>query len=228
VAKRRYKQFARETLRPSCIEVEDEFWAQARFNRFIIDPYAWDLSAERSPNEEEQNDLCEELLGNKEWDEGADNYSNAKLNNTLKAQGVNRRARRSFIRATVNKSTEIASKANAEKKKKTFEEMVPKWLMDYHSVFEKEDFDEMPPHRPWDHKIELEDGAQPPDHARIIPLSDEETQTLNEFLDENLRTGRIRESKSPWASPFFFVKKKDGKLRPAQDYRRLNALTKKN
>jgi len=63
------------------------------FNRFIINLYAWDLSTERSPNEEEQNDLCEELLGNKEWDDEADDYSNAKLNNTLKAQGVNWRAR---------------------------------------------------------------------------------------------------------------------------------------
>jgi len=30
------------------------------------------------------------------------------------------------------------------------------------------------------------------------------------------------------ASPFFFVDKKDGKLRPVQDYRRLNDITVKN
>ena len=30
------------------------------------------------------------------------------------------------------------------------------------------------------------------------------------------------------ASPFFFVKKKDGKLRPIQDYRKLNKMTIKN
>ena len=30
------------------------------------------------------------------------------------------------------------------------------------------------------------------------------------------------------ASPFFFVKKKDGKLRPIQDYRKLNDITIKN
>ena len=47
-------------------------------------------------------------------------------------------------------------------------------------------------------------------------------------MDENLRTGRIRPSKSPMASPFFFVKKKDGSLRPVQDYRKLNEMTIKN
>ncbi len=30
------------------------------------------------------------------------------------------------------------------------------------------------------------------------------------------------------ASPFFFVKKKDGKLQPVQDYRKLNKMTIKN
>ncbi len=48
------------------------------------------------------------------------------------------------------------------------------------------------------------------------------------FLDENLASGRIRPSKSPFASPFFFVKIKDGMLRPVQDYRKLNEMTIKN
>jgi hypothetical protein len=51
---------------------------------------------------------------------------------------------------------------------------------------------------------------------------------LEEFIEENLSSGRIRPSKSPMASPFFFVKKADGKLRPTQDYRKLNKATIKN
>ena len=47
-------------------------------------------------------------------------------------------------------------------------------------------------------------------------------------MKENLDSGRIRPSKSPFASPFFFIQKKDGKLRPVQDYRKLNEVTKKN
>ena len=44
---------------------------------------------------------------------------------------------------------------------------------------------------------------------------------------EHLKRGTIRESWSPYAANFF-VKKKDGKLRPIQDYRPINKWTKKN
>jgi hypothetical protein len=40
---------------------------------------------------------------------------------------------------------------------------------------------------------------------------------LNEFLEENLKSGRIHPSKSPMALAFFFIKKKDGSLRPVQE-----------
>ena len=56
----------------------------------------------------------------------------------------------------------------------------------------------------------------------------DEQKALDKFLEENLKSGRIRPSNSPMASPFFFVKKKDGALRPVQDYRKLNEMTIKN
>jgi hypothetical protein len=59
-------------------------------------------------------------------------------------------------------------------------------------------------------------------------LTPEEQKELDKFLDENLEKGYIRPSQSPQASPFFFVKKKDGRLRPGQDYRYLNDWTIKN
>jgi hypothetical protein len=220
------KELEHESMQPSVKEVEDDYDQELRIRRYILDPYEWDPSAEHSPTEEEMDDLCAELLGEKEWSE--EEETRIQLNEHLKAMGMNRRARRVYIRATTSKSAELAAAANAKKEKKTFEQMVPEWAHDYKPVFDKNDFDEMPPNRPWDHKIELNEGAQPWDNVRLIPLSDEETKALDDFLEENLRTGRIRESKSPWASPFFFAKKKDGKLRPVQDYRRLNAITKKN
>jgi len=62
----------------------------------------------------------------------------------------------------------------------------------------------------------------------VYPLSLLEQAELDAFLEENLRTGRIRPSKSSIAAPVFFIKKKDGLLRLVQDYRALNAITVKN
>src|ERR1700683_623308 len=219
------KKFEHEQLQPSIEDVEDEYDVERHIRSYIVDPYEWDPSAKRLMTEEECDETYAELVGEKEWEEEEEEFM---LNEQLKEQGVPRTIRRMIVRATTNKSTDIAAKANTEKKKKTFEEMVPEWFHDYKATFDKADFDELPLNRQWDHKIELNEGAKPWDNTRLILLSDDETKALDDFLEENLRTGRIKESKSPWASPFFFVKKKVGKLRPVHDYRQLNALTKKN
>ena len=46
----------------------------------------------------------------------------------------------------------------------------------------------------------------------------EEDKALKKFITEQLEKGYIRKLKSPYASAFFFIKKKDGKLHPIQDY----------
>jgi len=94
-------------------------------------------------------------------------------------------------------------------------------------VFDKKAFNKLPPQRPWDHAIELISGTILKD-CKVYPLSVKEQKELDCFLDEHLKTGHIRPSKSPCAAPFFFVKKKYGSLRPVQDYRRLNEVTIKN
>jgi hypothetical protein len=131
------------------------------------------------------------------------------------------------IRAAGTTSTNLAVKEAEKKPKQTFTEIVPVLYHEYSDIFEKEEFDSLPDRRPWDHAIELTPGARPVS-CKAYPLNPAEQQSLDEFLVENLRSGRIRPSKSPWASPFFFVKKKDGSLRPVQDYRQLNDLTIKN
>ena len=54
-------------------------------------------------------------------------------------------------------------------------------------------------------------------------MTQEEDVALKEFLEEQLRKGYIRPSISPYACPFFFIKK-NGKLRPVQDYRKVDAV----
>ena len=64
--------------------------------------------------------------------------------------------------------------------------------------------------------------------SKVYPLSLVEQKELDFFLKENLHTGQIHLSKSPMATPVFFIKKKDGLLRLVQDYRILNSMTVKN
>ena len=59
-------------------------------------------------------------------------------------------------------------------------------------------------------------------------MSINEQAELDKFLEDQLRKGYIVPSKSPLSSPVFFIKKKDGKLRLVQDYRKLNDITVKN
>src|SRR5277367_4402951 len=126
-----------------------------------------------------------------------------------------------------NIATELAKKDAEKKETKTLEEMVPPELMKYKAVFDEVEASIFPESRPWDHAIDLKDDFVPKD-CPIYPLSLPEQGKLQDFIDDNLQKGYIRPSKSPMASPFFFVDKKDGKLRPCQDYRTLNEGTIKN
>ena len=67
-----------------------------------------------------------------------------------------------------------------------------------------------------------------PKYFKTYNLTPQEQIELDKFFKENTEKGYIRPSQSPMASPFFFVDKKDGKLRPCQDYRYLNEHTVKN
>ncbi|SJL16754.1 uncharacterized protein ARMOST_20283 [Armillaria ostoyae] len=131
------------------------------------------------------------------------------------------------IRA-VHKANELAAKANEGKEKKTFEQMVPEPYRDFKDLFTKENFDDLSVRKPWDHAIELVPNAKNTLDCKVYPLNPIKQKELDKFLDENLASGQIKPSKSPMASPFFFVKKKDGTLRPVQDYRKLNEMMIKN
>jgi len=105
---------------------------------------------------------------------------------------------------------------------------LPEVYAEYRTVFEKEALERMPERKAWDHAIDLKTDFIPKD-CKIYPLSPEEQKEQDKFLEENLRKEYIRPLKSPMASPFFFVSKKDSKkLRSCQDYRRLNEGTIKN
>ena len=98
-------------------------------------------------------------------------------------------------------------------------------LQKYSSVFDTPQG--LPPQRAVDHKIELVDGAKPPDQS-ARRFSPRELDELKRQIADLVEAGFIRPSQSPYGAPVLFVKKKDGTIRMCVDYRALNALTVKN
>ena len=77
------------------------------------------------------------------------------------------------------------------------------------------------------HKITIKEDTMPISH-RPYRMSPIETEHLQKELDKYCKLGVIAPSNSPWAAPVILVKKKNGEYRMVIDYRKLNAVTKKD
>uniref|UniRef100_A0A9J8AAP7 ribonuclease H n=1 Tax=Cyprinus carpio carpio TaxID=630221 RepID=A0A9J8AAP7_CYPCA len=104
---------------------------------------------------------------------------------------------------------------------------VPEEYRNLWLVFSKSQAVSLAPHRPYDCAINLLPGTSPP-RGRLYSLSGPEREAMDKYIREPLYAGLIRPSSSPAGAGFFFVKKKDGSLRPCIDYRGLNDITIKN
>ena len=104
---------------------------------------------------------------------------------------------------------------------------LPEEFRDFENRVTASHMDLLPRRTAADHAIDLLPNTTPP-YGPIYLLSQVELKILREYLDEGLRSGRIRRSKSPAGAPILFVPKKDGKLRLCVDYRGLNRITVKN
>ena len=69
----------------------------------------------------------------------------------------------------------------------------------------------------WDHAIDMKKRFVSR-KEKIYLLSRKEREEIHEFIEEQLRKGYIRPSKSPQTVSVFFVGKKDSKKRVVQDY----------
>ena len=65
-------------------------------------------------------------------------------------------------------------------------------------------------------------------NAKAYAIILKEEEVLNQWLDKQVKTGLIVESKSRYVAPCFYIPKKDGSLWLVQDYRKLNQVTIKN
>jgi hypothetical protein len=121
--------------------------------------------------------------------------------------------------------TEVTELALADSTKEIPE--LPPDYRDFADVFDRSAADQLPPHRTYDHKIEITENASLP-RSRLYPMSQFKLEKVKEYLQENLEKGFITPSQASCGSPILFVAKKNGDLRFCVDYRKLNAITKKD
>ncbi|KAJ3707739.1 hypothetical protein LUZ61_011444 [Rhynchospora tenuis] len=105
--------------------------------------------------------------------------------------------------------------------KSEFQEVVTQ----YKSVFA--DPSTLPPKRLVDHQIPLKTDSSPV-NLRPYRFSYFQKLEIEKIIEELLKSGYIRPSTSPFASPILLVKKKDQTWRMCVDYRQLNECTVKN
>ena len=91
------------------------------------------------------------------------------------------------------------------------EQKLPPQYAKYAKVFEEPEEGELPPRRLFDHRIELKETFVPK-VAKSYPMNPKEMEACRAFIDKHLKSGKIRKSRSPQASPFFFIQKKDSGL----------------
>jgi hypothetical protein len=105
---------------------------------------------------------------------------------------------------------------------------IPQEYRRHLKVFSEKAATHLPSDCPWNHAIELKPDALASIRGQIYPLTQLENEALEKHIKEQEAKGYICPSKSPYAAPFFFIKKKSRELRPIYDYRELNKWTVKN
>ena len=108
------------------------------------------------------------------------------------------------------KQTLASQLAKQEQKQVKVELLKGYWC--HHHVFSEKESQHFPGPHIWDHAIELKEGAPSTLPGKIYPLMQVKQRTLEEFIQEHSKKGYIQPLKSPYALPFFFIKKKDEKL----------------
>ena len=104
---------------------------------------------------------------------------------------------------------------------------LPKCFTAFKNAFSKSASNRLPPHRVYDHKIQLTEELNY-GYTPLYRQSTEELQATKQYLLDNLNRGFITASNYPFASPVLFVKKANGSLRFCIDFRKLNAITRKD
>jgi len=79
-------------------------------------------------------------------------------------------------------------------------------------LFNKKKFKKLLEQREWNHEINLMEEAPKELNTKAYAMTIKEEEALNQWLDEQLKTGLIVESKSRYVALCFYISKKDESL----------------
>ena len=75
-------------------------------------------------------------------------------------------------------------------------EDLPEYIRPFTHLFNKKKFEKLPERCEWDHEINLTEKAPKELNAKAYAMTIKKEKALNQWLDEQLKTGLIVESKS--------------------------------
>jgi len=113
---------------------------------------------------------------------------------------------------------------------KILEKVKVKLFLEYHdylNMFDRAMINQLSLHRFYDHKIELID-EETFFRSRLYQMFDHKLQKIKKYLINYLNKEFIFFSFASYISLILFIEKKDDSLRFCVDYRKLNALIKRN
>ncbi len=104
---------------------------------------------------------------------------------------------------------------------------LPSKYHEFLDVFDRAQSNKLPPHRSYDHKIELTSDSTPP-RCRTYRMFSVKLLKVKKYLNENLSKKFITSSQALYFSPVLFALKANEDLRFCVNYRKLNVISKRN
>ena len=90
----------------------------------------------------------------------------------------------------------------------TIDPAIPKYYHRHAIVFDEKAAQRFPPSREEDHPITLKPDTLPSIDCKVYVQTKDEAEATKEFIEDHLKKGYIVESNSPYASPFFYRRRR--------------------
>ena len=179
--------------------------------------YSYPFDDEIYEDNEDDDDILEELDDHNDND-GDDILEELDLNEKIGLmESVVEDESSEFVKTFLNNETkEVVNDIPAQ---------IPEEYRDYAELFSESLADELPPvHTKYQCAIDFKKDAALPKAQKPYPVSFRQREVVEKYINDGLRKGTLRQSKSPIAMPMFLVPKKGGEDRPVVDFRLVNEI----